>query len=267
MRMDTTDKKLITKFVVIFLAVATVFVAVQVLNSLREFKFIGRTPDSVSAITVTGTGKVSAKPDIAELSFAIAKEGKKVADVQTQAAEVERKVLAFLKEKGIADKDVKTINYSLSPRYEYKATVCTPAYCPPGNNRILAGYEVRQDMIVKVRAIDTAGDIVGELGSLGVTDVSGISLTLDDPEKVQRDARAEAIIDAKQKAEQLASDLGVNLRTIISFSDNNGGIPTPIYMEKLGRGGAVDAAVSSSPTLPTGENTYSSSVSITYEIE
>jgi len=266
--MDTNDKKLITKFVVIFLGTATIFVAVQVLFNLREFKFIGRTPGSISTITVTGTGEVSAKPDVAEVSFAISKDGKTVSEVQSQASDIEKKVIAFLKEKGIADKDVKTVNYSLSPRYEYKTTVCSPTYCPPtSDNRTLIGYEVRQDMLVKVRAIDTAGEIIGGLGTLGVTDVSGINLTLDDPDKTQRDARAEAISDAKQKAEELANDLGVNLRTIVSFSDRNGGTPTPIYMEKLSSGMGMDTAVSSTPTLPTGENTYSSSVSITYEIE
>ncbi len=265
--MDTEDKKLITKFAVIFLGVATVFVAVKILSSLREFKFIGGTPGSVSVITVTGKGESSAKPDIAEISFAIVKDGKKVTDVQSQASEIEKKVLAFLKEKGIDDKDVKTVNYSLSPRYEYRAVVCSQSYCPPGGDQTLVGYEVRQDMLVKVRAIDGAGEIVSGLGTLGVTNVSGINLTLDDPDKVQRDARSKAIADAKEKAEQLASDLGVNLRNIVSFSEGNVGVLAPVYMEKFGRGGAADSPVAASPSLPIGENTYNTSVSITYEIE
>ncbi|KKW28006.1 MAG: hypothetical protein UY69_C0002G0023 [Parcubacteria group bacterium GW2011_GWF1_52_5] len=266
--METEDKKLITKFAVIFLGVATVFVATKVLTELRQFKFIGRIPGSVNVVTVTGVGESTARPDVAEVSFSIVAEGAKVADVQTKAGDIEKKALAFLKEKNIADKDVKTQNYSLSPRYEYRNTVCSPTYCPPGDNRTLVGYEVRESILVKVRSIDSAGEIVGGLSTLGVTDVSGINLTLDDPDKAKRDARALAIVNAQRKAEELASDLGVALSRIVSFTEGEGGAPPmPYMMEKFGRGGDAGVAVSAAPELPVGENIYRSTVSITYEIE
>src|SRR3989344_5166234 len=204
----------------------------------------------------------------AVISFSIVAEGTKVADVQTKAGDIEKKVLAFLKEKNIADKDVKTQNYSLSPRYEYRSTVCSPTYCPPGDNRTLVGYEVRESILVKVRSVDSAGEIVGGLGTLGVTDMSGVNLTVDDPDKVKRDARTKAIADAEQKAEELASDLGVTLSRIVSFTEGEGGTPPmPLMMEKFGRGGDAGVAVSAALELPVGENIYRSTVSITYEIE
>lgn len=265
---DDKDKKLIVKFVSIFLGVATIFVAVKALAELRSYQYIGRAPGAVNVVTVSGVGEATARPDVAEISFAITAEGTKVADVQKKAADVEKKVLAFLKEKGIADKDVKTNNYTLSPRYEYRQALCTSTYCPPSGTRTLSGYEVRQDVLVKVRAIDEAGTIVGGLGSLGVTDLSGVTLTVDDADKVKREARAEAIKDAKQKAESLAEDLGVSLTHIVSFNDNNNSPYYPLSMTKmdLGMGGA-EAAALPAPQLPVGENTYRSSVTITYEID
>ncbi len=265
--MDDRDKKLIVKFVSIFLGVATVFVAVKALAELRSYQYIGRAPGTVNVVTVSGVGEANVRPDIAEISFAITAEGVKVADVQKKAADVEKKVLAFLKEKGIADKDVKTNNYSLSPRYEYRQALCTPTYCPPSGVRTLSGYDVRQDILVKVRAIDEAGAIVGGLGTLGVTDLSGVTLTVDDADKVKREARAAAIKDAKQKAESLAEDLGVSLTHIVSFSDNNGGPVYPLGANKMEFGMGGDSATAPAPTLPVGENTYRSTVTITYEID
>jgi len=264
--LDERDKKVIVKFVSIFLGVATIFVAVKALAELRSYQYIGRTPGTVNVITVSGTGEATARPDIAEISFAITSEGNKVVDVQKKATEVEKKILAFLKEKGIADKDVKTNNYTLSPRYEYRQALCTATYCPPSGNRTLVGYEVRQDVLVKVRAIDNAGAIVGGLGSLGVTDLSGVNLTVDDSDTVKRQARAEAIKNARQKAETLAEDLGVSLTRIVSFSEDNGSL-YPLTMSKVGLGMGGDVAVAPAPTLPVGENTYRSTVSITYEID
>lgn len=267
MMMDEKDKKVIIKFVSIFLGVATVFVAVKALAELRSYQYIGRTPGSVNVITVSGAGEATARPDIAEVSFAITAEGSKVADVQKNAADIEKKALAFLKEKGIDDKDVKTSNYTLSPRYEYRQQLCTPTYCPPSGTRTLTGYEVREDVLVKVRAIDTAGSIVGGLGTLGVTNISGITLTVDDLDKVKREARADAIKDAKRKAETLAEDLGVSLTHIVSFNEDNG---RPFYaagIEKMGLGMGGDVATAPAPALPTGENTYTSTVTITYEID
>lgn len=266
--MDERDKKVIVKFVSIFLGVATVFVAVKALAELRSYQYIGRTPGAVNVVTVSGTGEATARPDIAEISFAVTAEGSKVTDVQKNATDVEKKVLAFLKEKGIADKDVKTSNYNLSPRYEYRQPLCTATYCPPSGTRTLTGYEVREDIQVKVRAIDTAGAIVGGLGTLGVTDLSGINLTVDDLEAVKRQARADAIKNAQEKAETLADDLGVSLNRIVSFAEDNGGTPYPLTMSKMGLGMGGDAvAVAPAPTLPVGENTYRSTVTITYEID
>ena len=75
-------------------------------------------------------------------------------------------------------------------------------------------------------------------------------------------------MNAQRKAEELASDLGVALSRIVSFTEGEGGAPPmPYMMEKFGRGGDAGVAVSAAPELPVGENIYRSTVSITYEIE
>lgn len=265
---DERDKKVVVRFISIFLGVATVFIAVKALAELRSYQYIGRSPGSVNAITVNGTGEATVRPDIAEISFAVTAEGSTVASVQKTASDIEKKALEYLKGRGIAEKDIKTSGYNLSPRYEYRQAICSPTYCPPGGARTLMGYQVREDVLVKVRDIDTAGAIVGGLSATGVSDISGVTLTVDDPNAVEREARKEAIADAKRKAESLADDLGVNLIRIISFNENNG---MPYYLGrevmKAGMGGDAAVATPPSPTLPVGENTYSSTISITYEIE
>ena len=62
----------------------------------------------------------------------------------------------------------------------------------------------------------------------------------------------------------LAKQLGVPLGKIVNFSESSGGYPYPLA---YGMGGGVsDSKAAVAPTLPTGQNTYTASVSITYEI-
>ena len=57
--------------------------------------------------------------DKATISFSVVGEAKQVVDAQKQATDISNRAIAFLKDKGIAEKDIKTTNYSIYPRYEY----------------------------------------------------------------------------------------------------------------------------------------------------
>ena len=103
------------------------------------------------------------------------------------------------------------------------------------------------------------------LVSAGANNISGLNFTVDDPEKLQAEARAKAIKDTKEKADELEDQLGVNLGKIVNLYENTGGFPTPYYMEAkdFGQGG-VGGAI---PEIPVGENEIVVNVTITYQIK
>ncbi len=214
-----------------------------------------------SVITVSGVGEVSAIPDIATISFEISKEAKTVKEAQDQVSKIEGEVLASLKANGIEDKDIKTTNSSFYPKYEYTNTLCRGYVCPPSNSEIV-GYTVSENITVKVRNTDNAGKVIADLGSLGVSSLSGPNFTIDDEESLKIEARKKAIENAKEKAHVLATDLGIRLGKIKSFSEGGDyGVP---YYAKANLEVASDSGV---PTLPKGENTITSQVTITYKIK
>jgi len=88
---------------------------------------------------------------------------------------------------------------------------------------------------------------------------------VEDESAIQTEARDEAIADAKEKAKALAKELGVSLVRIVSFTESNGGYPYPLYDKAYGMGGAV-AQSAPAPEISTGENKYTSNVTIVYEI-
>lgn len=241
--------------------------AIKSLNALKESSSIGRGVYPSNVITVSGEGKVFAVPDTASFSFTVLEEGKTSSEAQSKATKKTNATIDAIKAMGIDAKDVKTIGYNLNPKYEYQTDrICTTGYCTPGKS-VLVGYEVSQSILVKIRKTDQAGDVLTKVGTLGVSNISGLSFVTDDMDKIRADARAEAIGDAKAKAKVLANALGVDLGDIVSFNEG-GAYPVPYYggvaNMKLESSMAMDASVA--PQLPVGENEISSSVSITYEI-
>lgn len=217
-----------------------------------------------TTISMTGEGEVFAKPDVGQFTFSVRSEGAEASEAQSKSAEAMNSILGYLKEQGVEDKDVKTEGYNLTPKYRYEARPCPMnSYCPPGE-QVADGFEVYQSVLVKVRDLDKAGSLIGGAGERGATDLSGLSFTIDDETALRAEARAKAIEEAKQKARETAADLGVRLVRMINYYEHEQ-MPVPYY------GGAMmESAVAKdamiAPSLPAGENTVTSRVTIVYEI-
>ena len=130
---------------------------------------------------------------------------------------------------------------------------------------MISGFEVNQSTSVKVRDTEKSGDILGGVGDLGVNNISGLNFTIEDEDALRREARAMAIKDAEEKAEELSKDLGVKILGIVNFYEQgNGGI--------YGRGGdnfilESSAVKAPSPEISVGENRIISTVNIVYAIK
>jgi hypothetical protein len=223
-----------------------------------RYKNVGPT-----VITVTGLGEVTAIPDIATFTLSVNAREEDAASAKSKSAETINAILAYLREQGIEERDIKTSYYSLSPRYEYERQPCpVGSYCPPGEQQ-LVGWEVTQTLEVKVRNVDDVGMLLSGVAELGATNVSGPTLTIDDDERYKSEAREQAIAKAQAKAVVLAEDLGVRLVRMTGYWENEG--PMPYY--GMGLGGAemkADVAMAPVPEIPVGENTIVSSVSLSY---
>lgn len=249
----------------IVLIVLAVFLAVQVIYTFVLTANVGDDIYPQTTISVNGTGEVLAMPDVATFSFGAQMTGETVAEAQKVVTDRINKAIEIVKAAGVEDKDIKTIGYNINPHYEYINQPCTSFSCP-GSRERLVGYDVTQTVEIKVRDTGKAGDILGKLGAVEITNVSGISFTIDKVEELQAEARAKAIANAKERAEKLADDLDVKLVRIINFYENE--YPGPMYqVEGFGKGGDMAVDAPPMPQVPTGENTITSTVSIVYEIK
>jgi uncharacterized protein len=266
------NKGRLARFGVVFFLALTFFVIILSVKALKEFHYIGYDPGATkNMITVHGEGEAFAVPDVATFTFTISEDAATVAAAQAKMNEKMKSALAVVKDAGIEDKDVKTVDYSVYPKYEYQATsgAASTAICIDGNcpirKQVLVGYTVTQSIQVKIRKTDSVGDVLTKVAATGISNVSGVDFTIDDQKKIESDARASAITDAKGRAQTLAAQLGVRLVRIVSFSES-GNYPYPIYDKAISMSAGIGGAAAAPTQLPVGQNKITSNVDITYEI-
>jgi uncharacterized protein YggE len=257
-----TNKKFIQASTAL-IVLLSLFVFVLFINEAKGSKYVGRGSQPPSTISVNGSGEVMAVSDIASLYLTLTKDSATTKEAQKLLNEDVTKTLAYLKSKNIEEKDIKSEYGGINPKYAPGSPIeCFRYPCPQSESKIV-GYTATQSITVKVRDVDSANEIRTGLATLGITNISGPTFSIDDQDVYNDQARAKAIDDARAKAKVLAKELGVDLGKVVSFSENGGGYPM-MYAAK-------DMAVSNqasapAPELPKGENKITSNVTITYEI-
>ena len=184
----------------------------------------GRFPDNVAmaedtrtGISVTGNGKASGAPDLAVLSLGVETFAGSVAQARDQAAGAMDQVVQLLLASGIAEKDIQTRNFNISPRYTTREiTRCLGANqtdCFKDRERVLIGYQVTNQLSVKLRALDSVGSLIDDITAAGgdLMRFQGVSFSIEDTQALEIGAREAAAADLMAKATQIANLTGVAL--------------------------------------------------------
>ena len=208
-------------------------------------------------ITISAEGKVTVSPDIANVSFSVVSQGKDPGLIQAENTEKMNQAIDFIKSQGIEAKDIETVNYNLSPQYDYGDSI----YSLPKPD--IVGYTLTQTVLVKVRDLSKVAPILAGLPSRGINQIDSVGFDVEDPDRYLNEARAEAFGKAREKAEVMARQNRVRIRRVVTFSEGFGG-PIPYFAEALGKGG--DVGVPTPPQIEPGTQEVTVSVSVTYEI-
>lgn len=205
------------------------------------------------SFTVMGEGKVSLKPDTAYVRAGVNANAATVKQAQDQMNKTINQIAQAMKKLGVEEKDIQTENYNINPSYDYRT----------GSSRI-TGYTANTNLLIKVRNLDKANEVIDTATANGATQIGGITFDVEDKEKAQNEARQKAVAEAKRKAQDAAKIAGFRLGNIINYQENMGGNPM-IYQA---RPMALDAAgEKSAPTqVEPGTQEVAITVSLSYEI-
>ncbi len=187
---------------------------------------------AMNTISVTGTGKVAGVPDTLVVSLGVSVVRPSIDAATGDAADLAQALIDALTSHGVAERDIQTTNYSISPEYDYRA-----------DSQKLIGYRVTNTVSAKIRNMDTAGETIDSATAAGGSDVvvQGISFDIESNEDLVVSAREAAWNDALAKASQLAELAGVNLGQAVSIQETTtpSGPPIPYAAEDMAGGAST----------------------------
>ncbi|MFF8275682.1 SIMPL domain-containing protein [Streptomyces lateritius] len=205
------------------------------------------TDPASATLTVTGTGRAAAPPDLAILSVGVEVARPTAKEAMTAQRTAAEALLAAVREQSVADRDIRTDSLSLSPVYTQSAG---------GENRV-TGYQAGQTFSVKVRDVGKAGQVIGAVtGATGNAGrVNSVTFDIADPTALRSKAREAAHRDAYEKASQHARLSGHRLGRLVSLTEG----------ESLRPGAGMPADAPEVPLAP-GEIEEQVTVTAVYEL-
>jgi uncharacterized protein YggE len=161
-------------------------------------------PTSTGTIVVNGTGRVAVQPDVADLRLGVTVAKPTVEAARGEAAATMDAILRAVDGAGVARADVRTAMLSVQPRYDYR----------DGRAPVLTGYEIANVVEVSVRDLSALGDVIDATLTAGATSMDALSFRLADPRPAEREARRQAMAEARSRADVLAEAAGVTVQGV-----------------------------------------------------
>lgn len=209
-----------------------------------------------ATLTISGTAEIAARPDRANVTSGVVTQAETAREALDLNSAALARVIAALKEAGIEERDIATSGFSVEPRYHYPRT----RDGQEGPPRIV-GYQVANQVTVRVRDLDRLGAVLDEAVTVGANRIHGIGFEVSDADRRLDEARAEAVRDARRKAEIYAEAADIRLLRIVSITEHAVDAPPP---RPLAARAMMDAEAA--VPIETGEQTLSLRVDVTWEI-
>lgn len=181
----------------------------------------GSNTENGGKIQVTGNAVIKVKPDMAIITLGV-DTSNTMADLAAQEnAERMAQVLLALKELGLSDEEIATTGYNI---YSYEQVLGRYSE----EETLVTTYHVQNRVQISTKNLDLVGQIVDEAVKAGANQVQGVSFDLADKQELQLQALADAIRQAKTKAEAMAEGAGVVLGEIATITEEYGSY-APMY--------------------------------------
>jgi uncharacterized protein len=206
--------------------------------------------DLRSTVSVVGDGRVLVQPDTIFTGFGVESASTDLSAAQNDAFARMQAVIDAVVAQGVPREDIKTRSINITPEYDQQQRTS------------IRGYRVSPSIQVEISNVSAAGQIIAAAVAAGANRVDGISFSVADQTPLKDQARAMAMTNARQKADQLASLAGMRVTAVKSISESDA-TSTPVRAER-----AVSAApAAAAPPVEPGEQEVRTQVSVTYIIE
>lgn len=244
----------------------------------------GASSVELHTVTVVGHGEVHAKPDVARANLGVEVTAPTVEEATKLSSARMSTLLDALKKVGIAEKDIRTSNFSINfervepgmgiPQPEL--TVVTPALpkqaggarpaplpmplpLPPPRAHV-GLYRVSNTVDVTLHDMSRIGPVLDTAVAAGANNVWGINFGFDKTDAVEAQAREKAVADARSRAQTLAKLQGLSLGPVVSVSEVVGARSGP----QMGMPMSYKSSMADGIPVSSGELSYSTEIEVVY---
>jgi uncharacterized protein YggE len=200
-------------------------------------------------ITMAGHGEAGAAPDLVTINAGVTTNAATAAAALAANTARMQQVFAALQALNVPRKNIQTTGFSVSPQYSNGQN---------NETQRLTGYRVGNRLRVRLEDVAALGKALDALVSAGANQMDGIAFAIANPAPLLEKARADAIADARERAQTYARAAGVTLGPIVSISEGGSG-PQPMYR-------MMAMAAAAPVPVAAGEETVSADVSVVWEI-
>jgi len=203
-----------------------------------------------SMVSVTGEGEVKVAPDQVLIKSRIEHEGASAAKVKRENDEVVAQVIKYLKSQNIDEKDINTEYVNLNKKYDY--------------NDKTHSYVANQAISIKLRDLKDYERIMKGLLENGLNRIDEIQFMSSEIGKHKKEARKLAVLDAQNRARELAQPLGQNIGKAVSISEMNYRSVQPVY--RMDAAVEMSSAKGSEQTIAPGQLEVKIEVNVGFEL-
>lgn len=189
------------------------------------------TPPPQNVLQLSASGTVEVQQDLLSMTLSTTRDAADAATVQNQLkAALDAALTEARKSAQPGQLDVRTGNFSLSPRYTREGKI--------------NGWQGSTELVLEGRDFPRITQTAGKISTLTVGSV-GFGLSREQRAKVETEAQSIAIGNFKQKATELAQGFGFSGYTLreVSVNANEGGPIRPRMMAMQAKAMSADAAV------------------------
>jgi len=148
-------------------------------------------------ISVSADATIKAKPDLANFSFGVSKDGATASQALAANSSAMRRVIAVIKKEGVAARDIQTQNVNVNPTTD--------------SNGNTTGYSASNSVSVDLHDVLKAGRLITRVTDAGANLESGPTFSLENTDLVYRKALNEALDKARANAASMAAHVGLSL--------------------------------------------------------
>jgi uncharacterized protein YggE len=204
---------------------------------------------AATTLDLTGHGEAHAPPDMASIDLGVATSAPTAAEAMAQNAAAMTKVIAAVRAKGVADRDIATSTLGLAPQYAY----------PQGQTQQLTGYQATNRITVTLTDLTQVGPVVDAAVGGGANEAGQIGFGLRSRASAENFARLAAVKALDDKAATLADAAGYHIRRLVNLSETS--------TEEGPRPRALMAAMKAPDPTPVETGEVVVSVDVTGEFE